>query len=173
MPEARAPAADCGSAASHRRVARSLAVALVWLAVLAACGGSSTPPAARPYEDPGMVDGGHYRMYYALTLTEDLPSEIAGSYGIKQRRNLALLTIATQARQPEGTLAPVTIPVQAERVGLLGDRRQLALRATGPGSWIALVEVADREAFSIELRADAGAAMPALQARMTREFDLD
>jgi hypothetical protein len=67
------------------------------LALLAACGGGGAPGPARPYTDPGFTAAGDYRLHYALTATTNLPAEIAGSYGIVQRRNLALLTIVITA----------------------------------------------------------------------------
>ncbi|HEU0223997.1 MAG TPA: DUF4426 domain-containing protein [Steroidobacteraceae bacterium] len=144
------------------------------MSLLAACSaGESPPPPAQTYADPGYVDAGDYRLHYAMTQTMDLPSEIAGSYGIVQRRNLALLTIALAAR--DGTLAEAT-GLEATAVSLTGLRRPLALArhhtATGP-TWLALVEIRDREAVTIEIRARATAAGPEITARFTRAFHLE
>jgi hypothetical protein len=119
------------------------------------------------------VDGGDYRLHYALTPTRDLSSEIAGSYGIVQRRNLALLTIAITARngrwREAGALA-------ATAVSLTGLRQPVGLArhdsATGP-TWLAMVGVRDREPVTIEIRARAEDAGPEITARFTRTFQLD
>lgn len=142
--------------------------------LLAACGpGGSPPPAAQPYTDPGYVDAGDYRLHYAMTQTTDLPSEIAVSYGIVQRRNLALLTIALSSR--DGRLAEAT-GLEAAAVSLTGLRQPLALArhdtATGP-TWLAMVGIRDREAVTIEILARAPAAGPEIKARFTRAFHLE
>lgn len=149
-------------------------IAACAVSLLAACSaGESPPPPAPPYTDPGYVDAGDYRLHYAMTQTTDLPSEIAGSYGIVQRPNLALLTIALSAR--DGKLADAT-GLEATAVSLTGLRRPLALArhdtATGP-TWLAPVEIRDREAVTIEIRARAPAAGPEIKARFTRAFHLE
>jgi len=144
------------------------------LLLLAACGaGDTPPPPARPYTDPGYVDAGDFRLHYALTQTTDLPSEIAGSYGIVQRRNLALLTIALSARDGRPAAAA---GLEAAAVSLTGLRQPLALArhdtATGP-TWLATVAIRDREAVTIEVRARAATAGPEISARFTRAFHLE
>ena len=145
--------------------------------LLAACGGDPTPvPEAAPYTDPGFADAEDYRLHYALTMTLDLPSGIAGSYGIVQRRNLALLTIALAPRDP-GARARFNAPeIQAESVTLTGERNALALvrhDEAGTPSWLATVEVRHRVPVTIEIRARATTASPEIRARLTREFRLE
>lgn len=155
-----------------RADARHAALAAA-LGLLAACGGGSGEPApARPYADPGYVDAGGFRLYYALTQSTDLPSEIAGSYGIVQRSNLALLTIALAARDG---LPANAAALEATAVSLTGLRQPIALArhdaAPGP-TWLAMVGIRDREAVTIEIRARA-ATGPDIEARFTRTFHLD
>ncbi len=89
-------------ARAGRRWAAPCAAATAWL-LLASCGGNPEPvPEATPYTDPGFAEAGDYRLHYALTMTSDLPSGIAGSYGIVPRRNLALLTLTLMPRDPSG-----------------------------------------------------------------------
>jgi len=151
-------------------------VVLVGL-VAAACDGppASVPPAV-PLRDPGMVEAGDYRMRHALTLTTDLPAEIAGSYGIDRRRNLALLVITLERRDaPAGTRTDAD-SLEAETVALTGERRGLGLvRHDDPGgpTWLAPVEVRHRVPITIEIRARATAASPEIRTRLTREFGLD
>ncbi len=147
----------------------SLAIAVA----LSGCGGGSPPPAARAFQDSGQVDAGSHRMYYALTLTEDLPLEIAESYDIKQRPNLALLMVSVQARNAQGTLVAAGVPVNATRISLLGERDRLGLRQSDTGTVIGTVELRQREVVIIDIEASPGAPTPPLRARITREFILD
>jgi hypothetical protein len=115
-------------------------------------------------------------MHYALNMTRDLPSEIAGSYGIEQRRNLALLTITLLSQDAgEGTrLAPSALSATA--VQLTGARQALALTrhdAAGGPTWLATVEVRHRVPVTIEIRARATPESPEMSARLTREFHLE
>jgi hypothetical protein len=143
----------------------------------AACGGppASVPPAAA-YHDPGVVEAGEHRLRYALTLTSDLPAEIAGSYGIDRRRNLALLVLTLERRDAQASVRVDADALEAEVIALTGERRALALaRHDDPGgpTWLAPVEVRHRVPLTIEIRARARPASPELRARLTREFGLD
>jgi len=153
---------------------RALALALL---LLASCGDRPTPiPAALPYADPGFVDAGEYRLRYALVMTRDLPSEIAGSYGIVQRRNLALLTITLVSRNADEGARRAAAELAATSVLLTGQRQALALtrhdEAGGP-SYLATVEVRHRVPVTIEIRARATPAGPGMTVRMTREFHFE
>jgi hypothetical protein len=153
------------------------AAALTIGIAIAACGGSpaSVPPAAS-FHDPGLVEGNGYRLRYALTLTTDLPAEIAGSYGIERRRNLALLALTLEPQAaPAGTRLDADT-LDAEARWLTGERRMLTLaRHVDPGgpTWLAVVEVRHRVPLTIEIRARATPESPELRARLTREFGLD
>ncbi len=156
---------------------RSRAAALLLGLAVTACGdGPASVPQAPAYHDPGVVEAGGYRLRYALTLTTDLPAEIAGSYGIERRRNLALLAL-TLERQDARTATRVDADrIEAESLWLTGERRPLALvRHEDPGgpTWLATVEVRHRVPLTIEIRARATDASPELRARLTREFGLD
>jgi len=152
------------------------AAALAWL-LLSSCGGNPAPvPVALPYTDPGFAEAGEHRLHYALTMTRDLPSEIAGSYGIVQRRNLALLTIALTPRDSIGGARIGALEIEATSVTLTGERNSLPLvrhdEAGGP-SWLAMVEVRHREPVTIDIRARATVASPEIRVRLTREFRLE
>ena len=157
------------------RAARSAAACLLALAV--ACGDQpAPPPPAQPYTDPGFVAVGELRLHYALTPTLDLPAEIAGSYGIVQRRNLALLTLTLVARDGAVASRGAASEISATAIALTGERNVLTLvrhdEAGGP-TWLALVEVRHRVPVTIEIRARATPQAPAITARWTREFHLD
>ena len=144
---------------------------------LASCGGSPAPvPSAAPYTDPGFAETAEHRMHYALTMTRDLPSEIAGSYGIVQRRNLALLTIALMTRKSPGGPRIGALELEATSIALTGERKTLALArhddAHGP-TYLATVDVRHRVPITIEIRARATRASPEIVARLTREFRLE
>ncbi len=160
---------------------RTLLLALAGLVVadlaLVACGDSpAKPPPARAYTDPGFVTAGDVRLHYALTLTSDLPPAIAGSYGILQRRNLALLTITLAPPDGGGLVRLAATELVVDAVTLLGERRPLALRrhdeVDGP-TYLATVTVRHREPITIEIRARVAAGGPEIAARWTREFHLE
>jgi len=172
------PGTPANGLISRERRGRSRGAAAAAALVLAAgCGGSPAPaPEAAPYLDPGFVETGEYRLHYALTLARDLPAAIAGSYGIVQRRNLAVLTVALTPRDPRAGAAIEAPAVEAAAVSLTGLRRELALsRLPEPGgaTWVATVDVRHRVPVTIEIRARATPGGPALRARLTREFRLD
>jgi hypothetical protein len=156
--------------------ARFLAAAATALALACGCGGSPEPVAeAMPYADPGFVVGSGLRMHYALTESRDLPASIAASYGIEQRRNLAVLTVAISPQDPRSAHADAAPRLEADVVSLTGLRRPLALtRHDEPGgaTWTAPVEVRHREPVTIEIRARTRDGLP-LSARLTREFRLE
>jgi Domain of unknown function (DUF4426) len=151
--------------------------ALAALALAAGCGRTPEPvPAAPVYADPGFVEAESWRLHYALTSTLDLPSAIAGSYGIVQRPNLALLVIALEAQPPLAATGATETEVEATAVSLAGERKTLALARrdeAGRPTWLATVEVRHRVPITIEIRARATAAGPELRARLTREFRLE
>lgn len=166
------PRLSAVSAAPARRASAVSALLLV-----TACGSGAGPvPAAAPFADPGFSDAGAWRMHYALTLTPDLPAGIAGSYGIVQRRNLALLTVTLAPRIAVASRAPAAPMVEATSIALTGERTALALVRHDEGvipTWLASVEVRHRVPVTIEIRARATPASPEMRARLTREFRLD
>lgn len=151
--------------------------AFLALALAAACGGApEAVPEAPAYADPGFVEAGGWRLHYALTPTQDLPAAIAGSYGIEQRPNRALLVIALEANPPRDAVDASGAEAEATAVGLTGERTALALARrdeAGRPTWIAAVEVRHRVPITIEMQARASASDPALRARLTREFRLE
>jgi Domain of unknown function (DUF4426) len=160
------------SALQARRAVLSAALLLG-----AACGGGGGPaPEAPPFGDPGFSDAGAWRMHYALTMTPDLPAEIAGSYGIVQRRNLALLTVTLAPRNAGAAGPPVAPMAEAKSVALTGERTALPLARrdeAGNPTWLASLEVRHRVPVTIEIRARATPESPEMRARLTREFRLD
>jgi hypothetical protein len=147
------------------------------LLLLASCGDPPAAiPAALPYVDPGFIDAGEHRLHYALVMTRDLPPEIAGSYGIVPRRNLALLTITLASRNADAGTRLAAAELAATSVLLTGQRQALALArhdAAGGPSYLATLEVRHRVPVTIEIRARATAAGPEMTARTTREFHFE
>ena len=150
---------------------------MVALLLLASCGDRPAAiPAALPYADPGFADAGEHRLHYALVMTRDLPPEIAGSYGIVPRRNLALLTITLASRKADDGTRLAAAELSATSVLLTGQRQALALTrydAAGGPSYLATLEVRHRVPVTIEIRARATPAGPEVTARTTREFHFE
>jgi len=155
----------------------ALAATAAALVLVAGCGGSPQPVAeAVPYLDPGFVEVDSYRLRYALTLARDLPATIAGSYGIEQRHNLALLALTLERRGTPTDTRVDAYALEAEAVSLTGERSALVLtRHDDPGgpTWLAPVDVRHRVPLTIEIRARATPGGPLLRARLTREFRLE
>lgn len=152
------------------------AVAFAALALAGCAEAPSAPPRARPYADPGFVAAGNVRIYYALTLTGDLPSGIAGSYGVPARSNLALLTVALVPTVAGAAPRTEAAELDAAAVNLLGERQPLVLRRIdedGGPTYLATVTVHDREPVTIEIRARVAADAPEIVLRWTREFYLE
>ena len=150
---------------------------LCLLACFAACGSPPPPPPpAIPYTDPGFIAGGAVRLHYALTPTQDLPAGIAGSYGIVQRRNLALLTITIVPHGALGATRLVASELSATAIALTGEREALTLArhddAGGP-TYLATVDVRHRVPVSIEIQARVSPDSPRITARWTRQFHLE
>ncbi len=161
---------------ARRRRSAPYATAAAWL-LFASCGGNPEPvPEAAPYADPGFTEAGNHRLHYALTMTRDLPSGIAGSYGIVPRRNLALLTITLMPLDSIGLARTGASEIEATAVTLTGERHSLPLarhnEAGGP-TWLATVEVRHRVPVTIEIRARATVASPEIRVRLMREFRLE
>ncbi len=156
---------------------RSLTPALAVSLLLASCGEDTARiPQATPYADPGFVTAGGHRLHYALILTRDLPSEIAGSYGIERRRNLALLSITIASQATDSGTRIEAAELAATAVQLTGVRQVLTLVRhddRGGPTYLATLEVRHRVPVTIEIRARALAASPELAVRTTREFHLD
>ena len=161
----------------HSNSALAVLAAAVACTLVVACGGEPGPvPEAPPYVDPGFTEAGAYRLYYAFTLSNDLPSTIASSYGILPRRNLAVLAL-TLAPSDEHEAPPIDAPeIEAIAVFLTGEREPLTLTRrdeAGRPTWLATLQVPHRVPLTIEIRARATPAGPELRARLTREFRLD
>jgi Domain of unknown function (DUF4426) len=155
----------------------ALAAATMAAALIAACGGGAAPPTpARPYADAGFADAGPHRLSYALTPTRDLRPEIARSYGIEPRPNLALLTATLAPREATNGADVAMAELTATAISLTGERRPLAVKRhdeAGVATWLATVEMRHRVPMTIEIRVRATATAPEFRVRLTREFRFD
>lgn len=156
---------------------RALATTAAALVLAAGCGESQQPVAeAAPYLDPGFVEAGNYRLHYAVTPARDLPAAIAGSYGIEQRNNLAVLTLVIAPHAPGADADLADARAEATVISLTGARRPITLaRRDEPGgaTWIGTLEVRHRMPFTVEIAAHATSGGPPLRARLTRELRLE
>ncbi len=171
------PAEDFRARASVSGNNCALAATAAALILAAGCGDNPASVAqAPPYLDPGFVEAGGYRLHYALTLANDLPAATAGSYDIRPRTNLAVLTVAIAPRDARARSALADARAAATAVSLTGKREPLALsRRNEPGgaTWTGTVDVRHRVPFTIEIEAYATPGEPPLRARLTREFRLE
>lgn len=153
----------------------AVVAALLAGAALAGCGGAQPPlPAAPAFADPGRVEVAGWRMHYALTATEDLPETMSASYGIPRSPDRALLVVALEPPSPAPPTADAT--VEATAVALTGGREPLVLARhdeAGRPTWVAAVAIRHRVPITIEIRAHATRAGPALTARLTRELRIE
>jgi len=153
--------------------ARGLAFAATLL-LLAACGGPAPGPvAARPASDPGFVAVGTYQLRYGTVVAAELPAEVARSYGIERRGNLAVLNVSV-LRRSEGTqLLPVAATVTGTQRSLISEPRPLEFREISAGgslSYVATLDIASPGLIVIALEARPIDGGPLLQASINREF---
>lgn len=156
-----------------KKPARGAALATTLL-LLAACGGPAPGPvAARPASDPGFVAVGAYQLRYGTVVAAELPVEVARSYGIEHRGDLALLNVSV-LRRGEGTLSlPVAATVTGSQRSLIGEPRPLEFREISAGgslSYVATLDIASAGIIVIALDARPLDGGPSLQAGINREF---
>ena len=102
-------------------------VALMSLALLAACGGSdqeATVPEAQPAE-ASFVDIGNHIVHFSAQLTDQLPLNVAQAYNIERNPNRAMLNVSVLQ---EGTNKAVTAKIAVETVNLTGQLKDVTMR---------------------------------------------
>lgn len=150
--------------------------ALLATVLLASCGGSAAPPApvpARLFEDPGFVADGDYEMRYGIVPVNELPAEVARTYGINRSKDRVVVNVSVLRRRPGALPLPTDAEVAGDWATLVGEPRSLEFRPVREGdaiSYIAELAVTSQGAITFELRARPPGGK-IMAARVTREFD--
>jgi len=150
---------------------RLLACALAL--ALAACGGESAPPQARPITDPGSVSLGDVEMHYSAVPTMELDPAIAQRHGVVRAADRVLLHVGLLRRDAERGPTPIAAAVNVTMKSLLGDTRPVPMtevREPRALYYLAEIRVKHREILLFSIDAAPLDGGPALQARLQREF---
>jgi hypothetical protein len=140
------------------------AALLAWLV-----GAFALPPAqAQSVNGPGGIT-----VHYAALPTLELRPEVARAHSVTRSGARALLNIAVQQRQDDGSSHAVTAAIEAAATNLAGQRQDLRLREVRDGDAIYYlaeprIEARDTLDFSLSVLPD-GAAAP-VTVRFRQEF---
>jgi len=159
-------------------MARPCSAAIVLCATLAACGGAAGPPPepvpARPYGDPGVVQGAGFEMRYGIVRSSTLDLGVAKRNGIVRSDDRAVVTVAV-LRQRDGSIAvPTEATISGIRRVLTGESVALDFRAVSEGgsvSYIAETDIPDHGPVLLEIEARPTGTDTRLIARITHRFD--
>ena len=165
----------------HRRARRALLVFGACFAV-AACGDGVAPnatvPQAAPSADNQMTVGEHTIHINAVS-TDDVPPEVAKSFGIVRSQNRALLNVTVLET---ATNQPYETDVSANAVNLTGQLKNITLRKVeepGPKEgetaiyYIGEVPVANRETLTFEVSVALPDSEEPVTMKFTRQFFSD
>jgi len=152
--------------------------AVVLSAALAACGGGTghppEPVAARPYQDPGLVQGDGFEMRYAVVQSSSLDRDVARRYGIVRSEDRALITVAVSRQRGGSIPVPMEATISGIRRVLAGDSVALDFRAVsgnGAVSYVAETDIPDYGPLLLEIEARPADSHTRLAATITRRFD--
>lgn len=143
-----------------------------------ACGGGA-PPApvpARQFEDPGFVAAGGYELRYGAVQASGLAAEVAADYGIERRDDRLVVNLSVLQRRTGSLPVPVEAQVAGTWRNLIGEAQALEFRRVTAGtgvSYVAEAPLRDRESIVLELQAQPAGSSTLIEARLTRQFDLN
>jgi hypothetical protein len=142
--------------------------AIAALACLYLLAGVAAPAAGQSATAPGGVT-----VHYSALSTLELRPEIARAYSITRSGARALLNVAVQQRQADGTSHAITATVEAAATNLAGQRQDLRLREVRDGEaiyYLAEPRIAARDTLDFALSVlPEGAAAP-ITVRFRQEF---
>jgi hypothetical protein len=153
-----------------------MALAVVFAAACAACGGGDRPPqpvAARDFADPGFVASSTHEVRYGTLLASEMPASVAAAYGIVRSPDRVVVNVSVLRRVAGSVAVPVAAEVAGQWRGLTGEPQALAFRPVLEGtavSYIAEAPAHDREAMVFEIEARPVEAGTPIAARLTRKF---
>jgi len=142
------------------------------MALLAACGGpgpDATVPEAQP-AGVSHVETGEHVIHFSAQLTDQLPPEIARTYGIVRSPNRAMLNIAVLE---QGTNRAVTADVVVKTVNLTGQLKSVTMRIVREQQaiyYIGETAVANQEVLIFDLTIMPDGAEESSNVRFQRQF---
>lgn len=149
------------------RRAMHLAVAMAFMSMLAlgACGGSNTPPPAKPAASATSSEAvtriGDVSIHASVVQTSTLAESVARAYGITRHENRVLLLVAVR-QGPDAEAIALPAQIVATVTDLRGRRQDIAMRELRSGELLDYVgtveiELPDTLRFDITVTRNGGA----------------
>lgn len=153
---------------------RRHALATLACVALAACGGPPPSPVkAPPQSDPGVVALGGHELRYGTVPADELPRDVAASYGIQQRAGVLVLSVSVLRREEGRLPVPVEASLSGTQRTLVGEPVALGFRELRSGSgpsWVAEIAPTAPGIVLIDFEALPAEGGPALRASLKREI---
>ncbi len=128
---------------------------------LSACGGPapssetlSGAPAANEIKKNKMFDDGKHVIYFNAITTDFLEPEIAKANNITRSKSRALVNIAIQKKNSDGSKTPVSAKLNATVTNLTGQLKNVDWRKVSEGNaiyYLGLVNIANGETLRFDL----------------------
>ena len=141
---------------------KSTFVVAILCTFLWACGGPSPStqtlsgaPAANEIKQNKMFDNGKHVIYFNALTTDFLEPEIARANNITRSKNRALVNIAIQKKNADGTKTPVNASLNATVTNLTGQLKNVDWRKVNEGTaiyYLGLVNIANGETLIFDLQ---------------------
>jgi len=150
-------------------------IALLFLSLLAACGGSGGSadiPEAEPAGASSANIGDHVVHFSALS-TDQIPPEVARAYNIVRSKNRAMLNVSVLEAE---TGKAVTAVVTVKTVNLTGQLKTVTMRKIEEQNaiyYIGETPVANRETLIFDITITPEGATKAFDVRFKRQFYSD
>ena len=135
---------------------------VILFSFLSACGGPtpssetiSGAPAANEVKQDKMFDDGKHVIYFNAITTDFLEPEIAKANNITRSKSRALVNIAIQKKNPDGSKTPVSAKLNATVTNLTGQLKNVDWRKVNEGTaiyYLGLVNIANGETLRFDLQ---------------------
>ncbi len=147
-------------------------VALSLFFLISGCGGPGSAPTV-PQAQPAAasdVDIGDHVVHFSAQSTDQLPPEVARTYGIVRSKNRAMLNVSVLK---EGTTIAVVADVTVRTVNLAGQLKNVTMRKIQEQEaiyYIGETGIANRETLIFNISITPEGATEASDVSFTREF---
>ena len=147
-------------------------VALSLFFLISGCGGPGSAPTV-PQAQPAAasdVDIGDHVVHFSAQSTDQLPPEVARTYGIVRSKNRAMLNVSVLK---EGTTIAVTADVTVRTVNLAGQLKNVTMRKIQEQEaiyYIGETGIANRETLIFNISITPEGATEASDVSFTRQF---